>query len=115
MLRGLETGKGDVGIWSENATYTTEQSEIDDSLLRKYHPVCDGDDRALLEDWRKQWARSVNKRADKPHLRATRADFSFVVKNLKNGKACGGDAISNEALKATAQAMIAKLDTLYTC
>lgn len=38
-----------------------------------------------------------------------------MVENLKNGKACGGDAIPNEALKATAQAMIAKLDTLYTC
>lgn len=38
-----------------------------------------------------------------------------MVANLKNGKACGGDAIPNEALKATAQVMIAKLDTLYTC
>lgn len=73
MLRRFGTGKGDVGLWSENATYNTEQSEIDDNLLRKYYPGCNGGDRALLEDWRKQWARSVNEQADEPYLRATRA------------------------------------------
>lgn len=47
-------------------------------------------------------------------MQTTQTEIRYVVGKLQNGKACGGDAIPNEALKATIQATGAKLESLYT-
>lgn len=104
--RQLEQGLGgaeETGRWqgrdrylARDATYVTSQNSVDDGLLRRYHPPCDKAKMAELL----------------PPV-VTEQEVTDV-KSLKNGKACGGDAIPNEALKHTISGSAHKLAHLYT-
>lgn len=113
-LRKLSAGKGETGIWCEDATYTTDGDTIDENLLAKYHPQCDVAELANLELWQKQVASDRADSTASSVAAITVLEVSETVRAMKNGKACGGDAIPNEALKAANDGMADRLARLYT-
>lgn len=110
-LRRLGAGRGETGIWREDATYANSQDAIDEELLKRYHPVCDGADMAELLEWQKH-TKTASRGVAAPAI--TEQEILDTVKSLKNGKACGRDAIPNEALKFTVSDSANKLAYLYT-
>lgn len=113
-LRKLGSGKGEVGVWREDATYTTEQDEIDECLLRKYHPQCSAAEQDELRQWLSVVANDSAAPSDPSEISVSPAEVRETVENSQNGKACGGDAIPNEALKATVDVLADSLARIYT-
>lgn len=98
----LRSGKGEVRIWREDATYTTERTEIDDNLLRKSHPRCNG----MTEFGLRNGASTK--------LNNNACGDLLCSETAKKRKSMRGISIPNEALKATIQTTVARLAILYT-
>jgi len=102
-LRRLGAGKGERGIWKEDATYVIKESEIDEELVRKYHPPLQAEEARCLQRWRDTINKGLVELGDDDLISVY--EVEDAITGLQNGKATGKDGIPNEALKETKDEM----------